>query len=151
MQTQARPQHQQLVRIAGIAIAGSCAAVIAILLDWAPFSIGGASDNPVPARLSAISVQAATAREALADRAESTDTPTAPTCAELGGIASIEEPETFGEPRGAVGCDIMFGNLAADAPASSQSDVEAFLAWHLQARNLIQDAYQTGLWDIGER
>jgi hypothetical protein len=109
MQMQARPQRKQLVRIAAIVVAGACTAVIAILLGWTPFSSGDASDNPVPARLSALSVQAATPREAFADPAvESTDAPTEPTCAQLGGIASIEEPETFGEPRGAVGCD-MFG------------------------------------------
>ena len=151
MRTLASPQHKQLVRIAAIAIAGSCAAVIAIFSDWAPFSIGGASDNPVPVRLSAISVRAASAREAPAEGAdESRDASTEPTCAELGGITSIEEPEAFGEPSHAIGCE-MFSNVAAGRPASSQGDVEALLAWHLEARDLIQDAYQTGPWDLGER
>jgi hypothetical protein len=149
MQTRASPRHK-LVRIAAVAIAGSCAALIAILLDWAPFSIGGASDNPVPVMLSAIPAQTASTIEAPADRVdESRDTPTEPTCAELGGIASTEEPEGFG-PRGSVGCD-MFSNLAADTRAGNQSDVEAFLAWHLEMRDLIQHAYQTGQWDMREQ
>jgi hypothetical protein len=151
MQLQARPQHKQLVRIAAIALATACTAVIAILLGWAPFSTGDASDNPAPGRLTALSVRAATPREAFADPAvESTDTPTEPTCAQLGGIASTEELERLGEPRGTVGCE-MFGNLAADTPVSSQSDVEAFLAWHLEVRDLIRNAYQTGEWDMREQ
>jgi hypothetical protein len=149
MQPHARPQHKQLVRIAAILITGSCAAVIAILLDWAPFSIGGASDNPIAVSLSATSVLPP-AKEAVAESASKpTDTPREPTCAELGGVAPME-PETFGGPRRAVGCD-MFNNLAAATPATNQSNVEAFLAWHLQARNLIQDSYQAGIWEIGER
>ena len=128
-----------------------CAGVIAILLDWAPFSIGGASDNSVPVRLSAIPAQTASAIEAPADRGdESRDTPTPPTCAELDGIASTEEPARFGDPRGVLACD-MFGNLAADAQASNQSDVEAFLAWHLEVRDLIQHARQSGEWDVREQ
>lgn len=140
-----------MIRIAVIAIAVCCAGVIAILLDWAPFSIGGASDDSVPVRLSAIPAQTASAIEAPADRGdESRDTPTPPTCAELDGIASTEEPARFGEPRGVLGCD-MFGNLAADAQASNQSDVEAFLAWHLEVRDLIQHARRSGEWDVREQ
>lgn len=147
MQTQAGPRHKRALRIAVIAIAGF-AAGIAVLLDWAPFSIGGASDNPVPVMLSAIPPQPASAMEAPADAInESTDTPTEPTCAQHGGILSTEEPERLGEPRGAIGCD-MFVNLAADTPASNQRDVQAFLAWHLEVLNLIQHA---GEWDIREQ
>jgi hypothetical protein len=98
MQTQAGPRNKQLVRIAAIAIAGFCAAVIAVLLDSAPFSIGGASDNPVPVMLSAIPPQTASPMEAPADRVyESRETPTEPMCAQLAGIGSTEEPEGFGE------------------------------------------------------
>jgi len=45
----------------------------------------------------------------------------------------------------------MFGNLAADAQASNQSDVEAFLAWHLEVRDLIQHARRSGEWDVREQ
>jgi hypothetical protein len=140
-----------LIRIAVIAIAVCCAGVIAILLDWAPFSIGGASDNSVPVMLSAIPPQTASAIEAPADRVdESRDIPTPLTCAALGAIASPEEPARFREPGGLLGCD-MFGNLAADPQASNQSDVEAFLAWHLEVRDLIQHGHQAGEWDIREQ
>jgi hypothetical protein len=42
----------------------------------------------------------------------------------------------------------MFGDLAADTPASNQSDVEAFFAWHLEVHDLIQ---HVGEWDIREQ
>jgi hypothetical protein len=143
MQTQASQQHNQLGRIAGIAMVMSCAAVIATLLTWAPSSIGSANDNPAPAKLSAMPAQAAGAKQAPADPAHgSSDSPTRPTCAELGGI------EKTGESSGTVGCGVR-SNLAGGTPASNQSeerlDVGTFLAWHVQARNLIQYAYQTTL------
>jgi hypothetical protein len=68
MQTQASQQHNQLVRIGGIAVVMSCAAVIATLLTWAPSAIGSANDNPAPAGLSAMPAQVASAKEAPAVR-----------------------------------------------------------------------------------
>lgn len=149
MHTQASQQHKQRGRIPGIAMVISCAAAIAILLTWAPSTIGGANHNPAPSKVSAMPAQAAGANDGPVDRGQgSSDRPTKPICAELDGIASVQETEMTGESSGTVGCGVG-SNLAGGTPASNQSeervDVATFLAWHVQARTLAQYAYQPTL------
>jgi len=140
MRTQASQQHKQQGRIPGIAIAMVvlCAAVMATVVGWVPSSIGSANDNSPPAKLSAVvPVQVGGAKEATADPGDgSRDRPTRPTCAERG-----------------VGCGVG-NNVAGGTPASDQSeervDVATFLAWHVQAHTLIQDAYQTRLSSLSQ-
>jgi hypothetical protein len=148
MQTQASPYRSQLVRIAGIAVILSCTAVIAMLLKWVPFSFGNAKESSAPAKLAAISFPAPSAREAPVNPAHgSSDIPTKPTCAELSGIVSTRGTETTDGSDGNVGCSVV-SNLAGDMPVSHQSDVDTFLAWHVQARDSIQYAYQSTLWGL---
>jgi len=149
MRTQASQQHKQRGRIPGIAMVTTYAAVMVAFVAWVPFSIGSANDNAAPAKLSAVPAQAGGAKEAAADPGHgSSDRPTRPTCAELGGIASTPETQRTVEPGGIVECGVR-SNLAGGTPASDQSeervDVATFLAWHVQAHNLIQYAYQTTL------
>lgn len=149
MHTQASQQHNQLVRIAGIATVVSCAAVIGTLLTWAPSSTGSANDNAAPAKLAAMPTHATGVKEAPAHPADgSSDSPARPNCAELGGIASTQGTQRTGESSGTVECGVR-SNLAGDAPASNQSvkqvGVATFLAWHAQARSLIQYTHRTTL------
>jgi hypothetical protein len=143
----ASQRYNQLIRIVRIAVVVSCAAGIAALVGWAPSSISGASDNATPDRLSAAPAQAAGTTETATDQAQrSSDTPTRPTCAERGVIASTPEIGATDESVAVVGCGVR-SNLAEGTPASSEErvDVATLLAWHVQAYNLIQYAYQTTL------
>jgi hypothetical protein len=149
MQTRVSQQNNQMVRIADIAMVISRAAVIATLLTWVPSSIGGASDKPAPAKSSAGPAPAAGAKEATADPGhESSDFPTTPMCAGLGGIASTQVAEMTGESGATVGCGVG-NNLAGGPPASNdraeQVDVATFLAWHVQARSVSPYAYEARL------
>ncbi len=114
----------------------SCAAV-AMLLAWAPSSIGSAGDNPVLAKLSAVPSQAAAKEAPVDSRHESSERPTRPTCAELAGAASTQTIERTGESNLAVGCGVR-GNVAGGTQAGDQIeeriDVATFHAWHSQAR-----------------
>jgi hypothetical protein len=149
MQAQARQQYNQLLRVVRIAVVMSCAAGVAALVGWAPSSIGGAHDNGAPLKLAAAPAQAPGATETATDPARrSADTPTRPTCAERGVTASTPQTERAGESVAAVGCGVRT-NQAERTPARNQSeervDVATLLAWHVQAHNLIQYAYQTTL------
>jgi hypothetical protein len=118
-QAQADQQHDQLLRVARIAILMSGAA----LVGWIPSSIGAANDNAAPAKLSAAQAQAGGASETATDSGHGlSDRPIGPTCAEPGVIASTPEIESTGEFRGgvAVGCGTR-SNVAGGTPASSQT------------------------------
>lgn len=149
MQTQASQQPNLVGRIAGIAVVMSCAAVIATLLTWAPSSTGSDNANAAPDKVSAVPAQAGSVKQAPAEPAHgATDRPTRPTCAELGGVASTQEPDRTEDSSGTVGCGIR-GDLADGGPASNQSEkrvnVATFLAWHAQARDLIRYVDQATL------
>lgn len=151
MQTQASQQHKQRVRIRGIAMGMSRAAAIAVLLAWTPSSIGSANHDSAAAKLPVIPAQAAGTKEAPADRGQgSGDLPSGPMCAELGGIAATQDTERGGESGDGIGCGIG-NNLAVGMPASTYSeervDIETFLEWHVQGRNVGQYAYQSTLSD----
>ena len=146
MQTRVSGQCKQPGRIAGVAMDISRAAVIASLLTWIPSSIGGADDNPAPARASAAPANAADAKEATAEPGKgSGEIPTRPMCAGLDGITSTQVTAGTGESGGSVGCGVG-NNLAGDSTTSNQgeeqADVANFLAWHVQARSLSPYAFQ---------
>jgi hypothetical protein len=151
MQTQASQQHKQRVRIAGIAMGMSRAAAIAVLLAWTPSSIGSANHDSAPGKSLSLPVQAAGTKEAPADRGlGSGDLPSGPMCAELGGITATQDTERSAEAGDTVGCGIG-NNLAVGMPASiygeERVDVETFLEWHVQGRNVGQYAYQSTISD----
>jgi hypothetical protein len=75
------------------------------------------------------------------------------TCAELGAIALTPETGRTGEASGTVWCGVR-SNLAGGTPASNQSAervaVATFLAWHVQARNLIQYAQHPAVGPVAD-
>ena len=148
MQTHANQQHKQRGRVPGIAMAMSRAVAIAMLLSWAPSSIGSANHDSVPARLPAVPAQTAGAKETPAAGRGSRDSTNFPICAEFRRVAATQNAERSGESTDIVGCGVS-NNLAGGMPASNQSeervDVATFLVWHVQGRNVGQYAYQTTL------
>ena len=150
MQTQAS-QHKQRVRITGIAMGMSRAAAIAVLLAWTPSSIGSANHDSATSKLPVMPAHAAGTKELPGDRGQGTgDLPGGPMCAELGGITATQDTERSAESGDTVGCGIG-NNLAVGMPASTYGeervDVETFLEWHVQGRNVGQYAYPSTLSD----
>ena len=146
MKTQADQLHLYRTRITGIAIAMSRAAVITVLLAWAPSSIGSANHDFSPAGLPAVPAQAAGTKAVPAEPGyRPGDFPAGPLCAKLVGITATRFIEGTGAVD-AVGCGIG-NNLAGGTPArfhdEDRVDVATFLAWHVEGRNLAQDTYQT--------
>ena len=138
MQSEVSQQCTPRGRMADIAMAVSRAAFLAILLTWAPSSIGGANDSSEPDKSTPVPPQADRAKEAPAEEAHGlSDGPNRPTCAELGVKAANQSAAAVAGSRLNVGCGV--GNqLAGTTPASNyrkeRAVVAIFLAWHVQAR-----------------
>ena len=136
MQTQGRWQHKQRGWIPNIAMTISCAALIGGLLTCASSSIGGTHGDPAPAQISLAPAQPAGQEAAAAD--STSERPTRPTCAGLVEVASLQQDETTSD---ALGCGVrsnLAGSWSANNQSEKQADVATLLAWHVQARGLIQ-------------
>ncbi|HKQ24051.1 MAG TPA: hypothetical protein VJT81_06370 [Burkholderiales bacterium] len=145
MKTHANQMLKQRVRITGIPMVMSRAAVIAILVAWTPSSIGSANHDSAPnAGLRA--VRAAGTKAVPADPGHRPgDFPAGPMCAKLA-VTAQRVIEGSGVSADTVGCG-MGNNMAAATPArvdeEDRVDVATFLAWHVEGRNLAQNNNQT--------
>ena len=144
MKTHANRMLKQRVRITGIPMVMSRAAVIAVLVAWTPSSIGSANHDSAPkAGLRAVPAQAARTKGVPADPGHGF--PAGPMCAKLA-VTAQRVIEGSGVPADAVGCG-MGNNMAAGTPArvdeEDRVDVATFLAWHVEGRNLAQNNHQT--------
>ncbi len=110
-------------RGAGLAImALACAAVITLLLTWAPSSMG--RDTAAPGKASGVQAQTAGAIEApaearrvLDDAIALKDAPAHPTCAALGKSAQTAYVSKRAQPGSAVGCGVPDSLATVSPPA----------------------------------
>jgi hypothetical protein len=147
MQAQVSQWYDQLISVMRIAMVLSGSALMAAASVGGVASSSGGNDNAAPVQLSAAAAQAPGPTEAATDPPHgSRHSPTRPTCAEVGAMASTPEIERTGESRGTDGCGPL-STLADGAPAIDRSqervDLATLLAWHVQAHNSIAYACQT--------
>ena len=125
-----------------VTLALSWLAVMAAVIGGAPI-ISSGSDDDAPVQLSAAQIPAADAREPATDSTQrSAGNPAKPTCATLGMPPSAEKASVPGGSACGVPSNAADGASLTDR-SDERIDVATFLAWHVQAHNLIDYIYQT--------